>query len=244
MKIEIARLSLKFSWLSFALYLLVLTLLVSLGYWQLGRADEKQSFLAKQKLSEGKDIVKISSALDVNSDSLRYRKTEITGYYDQAHQYLIDNQIINGQAGYFVMTPFLINGINKAVLVNRGWVILNKDRRVLPELSISTLKTRVSGRINNFPVVGLQLAGAEIPTDGWPSVVQVVDSKILSKKLGYALLPFQVELDVGLADGYLRNWKKNAVMPPEKHVAYAVQWFGLAITLTILFIWVSRKKVK
>ena len=138
----------------------------------------------------------------------------------------------------------MIDGMDKAVLVNRGWVLLNKDRRVLPDLSISTLKTTVTGRINHFPVVGIRLAGAETPTNGWPSVVQVVDSNVLSEKSGYTLLPFQIELDVDMANGYLRDWKKSAVMPPEKHIAYAVQWFGLAITLTILFIGFSRKKVK
>jgi len=244
MKIEIAGISFKFRWVSVLLYLVLLTLLVSLGFWQLGRADEKKIFLAKQKLSAGKEIIKLSTVIEIDTENLRYRKTEITGYYDQTQQYLIDNQIVNGQAGYFVMTAFMIDGMDKAVLVNRGWVLLNKDRRVLPDLSISTLKTTVTGRINHFPVVGIRLAGAETPTNGWPSVVQVVDSNVLSEKSGYTLLPFQIELDVDMANGYLRDWKKSAVMPPEKHIAYAVQWFGLAITLTILFIGFSRKKVK
>ncbi|MCF6252151.1 MAG: SURF1 family protein [Methylococcaceae bacterium] len=243
MKIEIAGISFTFSWVSVLLYLVLLTLLVMLGFWQLGRADEKKIFLAKQKLSVGKEIIKLSSVIDADSKSLRYRKAEITGHYDQGQQYLIDNQIVNGQAGYFVMTPFILDGMNKAVLVNRGWIILNKDRRVLPDLSVSTLKATLTGRINNFPVVGIRLTGAEIPTDGWPSVVQVVDSKVLSNKLGYTLYPFQVELDAAIPGGYLRDWKENTVMPPEQHVAYAVQWFGLAITLTILFFWFSSKKL-
>ena len=112
----------------------------------------------------------------------------------------------------------------------------------MPDLPINKALTTISGRINNFPSVGIKLAGAELPTDTWPSVVQVVDSNILAKKLGYTLFQFQIELDKDLADGFKREWQTTTVMLPEQHIAYAVQWFALALTLTIIFIWYSYKK--
>ncbi|MCK5829497.1 MAG: SURF1 family protein [Methylococcales bacterium] len=241
MKIAVAGISFKFNLISGGLFLAVLSLLISLGFWQLGRADEKKIFLDQQELAIDKGSFNLLSLIDYDPKKLRYRRTEITGEYDPNHQYLIDNQIVNGRAGYFVMTPFILKGMKKAVLINRGWLPLNKDRRVLPDISIKTKKNRLIGRINNFPVVGIKLTGAEIPTKSWPSVVQVVDVDVLSTKLGYPLFPFQVELDSTMREGYARDWKRNTVMPPEKHIAYAVQWFGLAITLTILFISFSRK---
>ena len=242
MKITVAGSSFNFSLFPLLLYLVLVTLLISLGFWQLGRADEKKIFLAKQQLSADKEVIKLKSIIGADPESLRYREIEVTGQYDEEHQFLIDNQIVNGQPGYYVMTPLLVDGMKTAVLVNRGWVALNKDRRVLPDVSLSSLKPTILGRVNNFPVVGIKLAGAEIPTDGWPSVVQVVDTNILSDRLGYSLLPFQVELDAGMNEGYLREWRKSTVILPEKHIAYAVQWFGLAITLTILFIWFGTKR--
>ena len=242
MKIKGAGSSFNFSLIPLLLYLALVTLLISLGFWQLGRADEKKIFLIKQQVSADKDVISLKSIVDADPESLRYRKIEINGRYDKEHQFLIDNQIVNGQAGYFVMTPLLIDGLKNAVLVNRGWVVLNKDRRVLPDVSISTLQVKLLGRVNNFPSVGFKLDGAEIPADGWPSVVQVVDTDILANRLGYSLFPFQVELDITMDDGYQREWRKSAVMPPEKHIAYAVQWFGLAITLTILFIWFGTQR--
>jgi len=242
MKITCAGRSFNFSLIPLLLYLALVTLLISLGFWQLGRADEKKIFLTKQQVSADKDVISLKSIVDADPESLRYRKIEINGRYDKEHQFLIDNQIVNGQAGYFVMTPLLVDGMKNAVLVNRGWVVLNKDRRVLPDVSISTLQVQLLGRVNNFPSVGFKLDGAEIPADGWPSVVQVVDTDILANRLGYSLFPFQVELDITMDDGYQREWRKSAVMPPEKHIAYAVQWFGLAITLTILFIWFGTQR--
>jgi len=166
----------------------------------------------------------------------------VAGRYDEAHQFLIDNQILDGKPGYFVLTPFLIAQEKRAVLVNRGWVPLGEDRKALPDVSIKTEVKRITGRINHFPPVGIKLKGAEIPTEGWSSVVQVVDSRILAARLGYDLYDFQIELDADAAEGYRRQWKTASTIPPEKHLAYAVQWFGLALTLTGLFIWISSRK--
>ena len=107
---------------------------------------------------------------------------------------------------------------------------------MLPDLQINKVQTIITGRINHFPSVGIKLAGAQIPTAGWPSVVQVVDNNELAKKLGYSLFEFQIELAKELPDGYKREWHTSTVMLPEQHTAYAIQWFALALTLTILFI--------
>jgi len=217
-------------------------LLLALGIWQLDRAEQKKVFLELQEQGVVTETLHLSGVIDNNTEALRYRKVDATGSYDESHQFLIDNQISAGKAGYFVLTPFILQGEAKAVLVNRGWIPLNQDRSVLPDLPINKVQTTISGRINNFPSVGIKLAGAEVPTDNWPSVVQVVDSGILAKKLGYPLFQFQVELDKDLANGFKREWLATTIMLPEQHTAYAIQWFALALTLTILFIWYSRKK--
>lgn len=239
MKLTIAKMEFKFSLFSIVLYFMLIALLLLLGFWQLDRAEQKKIFLNKQQLSAQKAVIKLVE--DADLEKIEYRKVELTGYYDNTKQYLIDNQIVNGQVGYFVFTPFKIKGMRLSILVNRGWVVLNKNRLILPDIPVEERQRTISGRIKHFPAVGIQLAGAEIPTKGWPSVVQVVDSHVLAEKLGYPLFSFQIELDQIMSDGYRREWKKNTIMPPEKHVAYAVQWFGLALTLTVLFIGFSRK---
>ena len=225
------------------LFFVVLALLIRLGFWQLDRAVEKENLLALQAVSMSKSAINLHDILGETED-FRYRQVKLVGRYDPAHQYLIDNQIVNGKAGYFVLTPFQLEATDRTVLVNRGWVPLNHDRRVMPELTINEVSQTLSGRINRFPSVGIQLKGAEIPTENWPSIVQVVDIKILSDKLGRSLLPFQVELESTMAEGYVRDWKINISMSPEKHIGYAVQWFGLAITLTLLSIGLSFKARK
>jgi surfeit locus 1 family protein len=243
MIIKTTRYAIKFEKLPTLVFLGLLSLLLSLGTWQLNRAQQKRNFLQQQAQSQTVESARLSTAIDDNIDTLRYRKLDVAGHYDVQHQFLIDNQISTGKVGYFVLTPFILQGENKAVLVNRGWIALNSDRSQLPDVSmVAEPITIISGRANNFPSVGIKIAGAEIPTDTNPSVVQVVNSEILAKKLGYPLFTFQLELNKDLPNGFKREWHSTTIMPPEQHTAYAVQWFALALTLTVLFIVYSFKK--
>ncbi|MDD4914078.1 MAG: SURF1 family protein [Methylococcales bacterium] len=235
----------KFPLFGWVVYLLLMVLLCSLGFWQVKRAEQKTLFLQQQQLAIDAPLLNLNlqPILDgANLDAVRYQKVVVAGRYDEAHQFLIDNQIMDGKPGYFVLTPFLIDQEKRAILVNRGWVPLGRDRNSLPNVALKTTVLQVNGRINFFPSVGIKLKDAEIPSDGWPSVVQVVNHDVLASRLGYDLYSFQIELDPKASEGYRRNWQVSPILSPEKHLAYAVQWFGLALTLTALFFWINNRK--
>ena len=230
------------TWLGLTVYLILVSLLCSLGFWQLNRAEQKKQILQQQQAAIDADSIDLNRQTIVDEEAVRYRKVVVKGYYDVAHQFLVDNQIVDGKNGYFVFTPLFVDGADDAVLVNRGWIPLGKDRKDLPNVDFKSNATQIMGRLNHFPSVGIKLKGAEIPTDTWPSVVQVVDANVLSERLGYPIRTYQIELDATAPEGYKREWKINVPIPPEKHLAYAVQWFALALTLTALFIWMSTRK--
>lgn len=238
------RFQIKLRFWPIVLYLCMLTLLISLGCWQLTRAKEKRIFLQMEAERINGQALLINEQTDSDLTRLRYRKAKASGSYDTVHQFLLDNQVYHGKAGYSVLTPFILHNSNRAIIVNRGWVPQVKDRSILPDVRFSADIHQVSGRINAFPGVGIKLEGADIPSEQWPSVVQVAVAEKLADRLGYSVLPFQLELDDKADDGYMRDWKAQQVIPPEKHVAYAMQWFGLALTLTVLFIWITIKKEK
>jgi surfeit locus 1 family protein len=242
MIINIGRYTLKFAKIPTVAFLCLLPLLLSLGLWQSNRAEEKRAFLSLQQQAQTIESVNLSTATGDNADNLRYKKLEVAGHYELTQQFLIDNQVNDGKAGYFVLTPFRLQDENKAILVNRGWVVANVNRSQLPDVSMTSELTVITGRANHFPSVGIKLAGAEIPTDTKPSVVQVVDSEVLAKKLGYPLFSFQLELDKTQPNGFKREWHTTTLLLPEQHTAYALQWFALAATLTVLFIGYSVKK--
>jgi surfeit locus 1 family protein len=238
MKIEVLGFEFRTKLWVFSLYWVLLSGLISLGCWQLNRADQKREFLVQQQAGQQAPTINLNQS----ETGERYQSAEMTGYYDAAHSFLIDNQIVDSKPGYFVLTPFILDKQDQAVLVNRGWVPLTVNRQQLPDVSTGTEIVAIKGRINQFPAVGYKLAGGEIPTETWPAVVQFVDSQVLSAKLAYPVYDFQIELDDDQTAGFVRDWRTQATIPPEKHQAYAVQWFGLAATLTGLFIWISTKK--
>ncbi len=81
-----------------------------------------------------------------------------------------------------------------------------------------------------------------MPSQGWPSIVQIIEAQKMSEKLQRIILGFQVQLAKDQANGYIREWHIVSRMPPEKHIAYAFQWFALAVTLFLLMLWISCKK--
>lgn len=247
-KIQVFNQEVTLSVFGISIYLIVMILLCSLGVWQLNRAEQKRVYvLAQQQAMAQTDVLDLNQTLTVDLSVVKFQKVHIVGHFDQEHQFLLDNRIQDGKPGYWVFTPFFPDDRKQqAVLVNRGWLPVGNDRRQLPDVHINVLQTALSGRINQFPGLGIKLTGAEIPTDGWPATVQLLDSSVLSARLGYQLVDYQIELDPDSAEGYTRQWQLSmtTLIPPEKHIAYAVQWFALALMTTGWFFWQCTRKQK
>lgn len=223
-------------------FISLLVIFLGLANWQWQRAEEKRQWLQTAEKKGREKIMGLQGLDQWDLDNLRYKRIELTGHYDARHQFLLDNQINAGKAGFFVLTPFLVAGVEHAILINRGWLPLNtKGRSILPDLSITEQEVKISGRVNKFPSVGIKLKGAEIPTNTWPSIIQVFDESQVSKKLARPVMFFQVELDGDLPNGFKREWRTSRMMSPEQHLGYALQWLALALTATGLFVWHSIK---
>lgn len=211
---------------------LVFVVLIVLGFWQLERADEKKALIELLEFRQQQAPIMLDGSQGLGK--LRYRRVQVSGVYDSSHQFLLDNQVVDGKIGVFVLTPLKIQGSRHSVLVNRGWVPMTDRRIVTSDLNIQPVGVEVEGLVNHFPGVGFKLNGAEIPADGWPGLIQLVDSEVLSGVLGYPLLPFQILLDPDFQSGFIRDWKISYPVSPEKHIAYAVQWFALAATFIVV----------
>jgi surfeit locus 1 family protein len=213
-----------------------LPLLLALGTWQLNRAGEKQALF--DDFAAGGDPI----ALDASSPGLdglrRYTPVQATGRFLGARQFLLDNMVEDGQAGYRVLTPLLLaDGVG--VLVDRGWIPRDFSTDVAPVIDVPAEPRTVSGKLDRLPRPGIQLETTLAP--GWPKVVQFPSHDELSIALGLQLVPGLVLLDPDQPDGFRREWRPSD-FGPERHIGYAVQWFALAITLVVLYLaWSFRK---
>ncbi len=204
------------------------------GLWQLDRAGEKRELQAR--FAAGSSTTALHQLVsDGESTGLRYAQLRLTGHYDPDHQVLLDNLSYRGLPGYQVLTP-LTTPVG-TVLVNRGWVSANGDRTILPDIRVGNLAREVIGRIERLPRPGIQLAAAPMPADAaWPRRLLFPTSAEVSTQSGIALRDYQLLLDPGAADGFVRDWHPGGSMSPERHVAYAVQWFGLALTVVAIYV--------
>lgn len=228
------------SWIPTVLMLVLVPLFVSLGLWQVRRADEKQSLMQLQQSRSLESPVKLLPEMSELGE-FRYRPVVVSGNYDTEHQILLDNQVFNGQAGYHVVTPLRLQGGRVGVLVNRGWVPMNPDRRQLPGVPAPAGPIELTGTLDKFAAVGLKLKGADIPSPGWPAVVQIADADRLRERLGYPLLPYQVLLAPAEPGGFDRAWRQTD-LHPEKSRGYALQWFAFAATTIALYFWYGFKR--
>ena len=227
------------SWAASSGLVLILPLFIALGFWQLHRAEEKGLLMAQRQSARGEPVLASDSDAWAAEDN-RYRLVELAGVFDSAHQFLLDNQIMNQQVGYAVLAPLRIQGRESAVLVNRGWLAVGKDRTQLPVIGVKQSQVRFVGMIDKLPGVGFRLKGAEIPSPGWPAVVQVADAERISERLGYRVLPYQVLLPPDAVDAYAIDWKPIS-LHPETNQGYALQWFSFALLALVLYVWYGFK---
>ena len=114
------------------LTIVLIALLISLGSWQLRRADEKRVLF--DSFAAGADATRCRS-ISVRPTCAATSMSTPAGHYDQTRQILIDNMVNGERAGYFVITPFALTG-GGWVLVNRGWVPLGQSRAERPAIPV------------------------------------------------------------------------------------------------------------
>jgi surfeit locus 1 family protein len=73
----------------------------------------------------------------------------------------------------------------------------------------------------------------------WPVRVQQIDLKRAEKALGGPLYPAVLKVAEPLTAKFITAWQV-VNMPPVKHQAYALQWFGLALVLITGISWLVR----
>lgn len=228
------------AWWSVALTAAGVSLFFALGLWQLERAAYKDSleFKFEQRLTEPFQLL---SAYD-NLDDIEFRKLLLRGRYDNAHSFLVDNQLHRGKAGYYVLTPFQLIDSDRLILVNRGWAAWGESREELPPLALPSNVDGVMG-IANFPTEpALRMGGIQL-SDRWPQLIPYIDIEALQAPFSGQLLPVVLWLAPEQDGAYVRVW--NPVwMRPEKSRAYATQWFAFALLAVVLFVILNLRKIE
>ncbi|MEM8594189.1 MAG: SURF1 family protein [Pseudomonadota bacterium] len=212
---------------------LMLPILIKLGMWQLDRAEQKrviETQIQEQQHASPLDIC----TLEANDTGLlQYQPVVLNGVMTESHV-LVDNQTHKGKVGYEVIQ--LVNACNTSYAVSRGFVQGNLDRRILPNVDVLASHTvSISGYLYKQPANRF-IEDAQYPDSVvWPMRLAQLDLHAIGKYADHPVFPMVIRLQTDHPLLFDAHWM-TLNMKPEKHTAYAVQWFGLALLLFGLFI--------
>jgi cytochrome oxidase assembly protein ShyY1 len=217
-----------------------IVIMFALGNWQLQRAEHKTARLLALERSANTAQVDLQQVLSADIADMLDMPVNFTGSAESTRYFLLDNKIHQGRVGYQVLVPLLTN--SGTVIANFGWVAATNSRDVLPYVQIDNKNMHYSGVIS-LPLDNAMIKETALVDGDWPKVIQQTDLKVIEQHYDQEILPFVVLLNAQDSSNFVRNWQP-VVMAPEKHMAYAVQWFLLAIAALVVFVIAQRNKFK
>ncbi|MBE1300416.1 MAG: hypothetical protein GJ680_10995 [Alteromonadaceae bacterium] len=216
--------------------LVVFVILMKLGFWQLQRAEQKAEYLQQLEQNNKTKVTEITADLFAAEAPVGGR-FHLSGKVANDKLYYWDNRIVNGQVGYQVLVPVQTN--LGWILLDLGWVKGNAQRGTLPGVDVPSVieDELVALWLPKKNALIKETLDIKAP---WPKLVQEVNVSLLSQHFAQPFLP-RVAVKLEQSTKFITNYKP-VVLPPEKHIAYAVQWFGLAIAVLVVFGFAVRKK--
>ena len=226
-------------WVLLGLTLLVTALTTRLGFWQLGREEQKEQMYAQVLAQAQREPLRTADFVQTHLPAQDWeRPVALEGEWLPQWTVYLENRSMNGRPGYWVFTPLRL-AAQRVVLVQRGWV----PRPVSAGHSLPSIETpqghvHIAGRWVAPPSQMMELANSNtqaLPAQGFVALRQNITMQALSQETG---LDFVANvLQTGEAsEGLLRDWPTQ-LPGADKNRAYALQWFALALLCVGLFAW-------
>ena len=224
------------------LAVVVIVLFCRAGLWQLDRAEQEQAMLAESEkvLAERKPLP-LSAAGD-QARKTAYDWAVGEGRFAPGPAVPLDNQSHADRAGIRVYRVFLPANAAPPLLVELGWLPLPGDRK-LPVIENPAGPMRVAGLLAPPPSPGIAGSQATPQADGSLLAIGLDRTELAGVLKMPTLAPRVLKLDPALKLGYTRDLDiLPNTLTPERHLGYAVQWFGLALAVLITALLLTLRK--
>ena len=198
-----------------------MAILIGLGVWQVERLDWKENLIAERAARFAASPVRAEAAASGDEG----RRVILRGRYLHDREMPILNRTLRGVAGRGLLTPMRLEA-GGGILVDRGWAPLDRTPVSRPKGLVETVGVlRRGGRPNRW------VPDNDSDSGQW----FYVDVARMAAHAGFAderslyavLLP-----DDG--DGYPVAAPALGDIP-NKHLEYALTWFGLALVLAVVY---------
>ncbi|UCD42273.1 MAG: SURF1 family protein [Chloroflexota bacterium] len=212
--------------------------MIRLGFWQLDRLTQRRAFNERVEAQLSADKLPLTNqSLNLDLYNMEYRGAEVSGQFDHENQVVLRNQDWQGKLGVHILTPLLIEGGTKAILVDRGWVPYEDftagslshydvpgQVQIEGKIRRSQSKPLIGGRADDIPGPG------EPPLTAW----NWINIANISRQIPYELLPVYLVSSPDPSSNQLPyRSHQDLDLTEGSHLGYAFQWFTFAAILAI-----------
>jgi surfeit locus 1 family protein len=229
--------------------LVALSVLCSLGVWQLQRLAWKEALIARVAMRMQMSFVPPVPAEaewpNVNAEQHEYRHVRVIGTFRHDLEALCYELLSDAKGkffgpGYWVLTPLETAG-GATFIVNRGFVPLERRDAATRREGQVTGRVTVIGFLR-LPERRSWFTPADDPARG---IWQERDPAAIAKAYGLArAAPFFIDADSTPNPGGLPQGGETKLVFPNRHLEYALTWFGLALALIAVFIAFALKQLR
>jgi surfeit locus 1 family protein len=211
----------------------MLAILLSLGTWQIHRLHWKLGVLAQIDAAEARP------AIPLPADPVPFTKVRVTGTMRNDLSAMVGSDVEETpegpRIGAQLVVPLQRPGLPD-VLVDRGWVPSERSHRLAPDAGEVT----VEGYIRAPEHPGLFSA----TDDAAMRQFYTFDPAAIGAALGLtSVAPFTlIAMGKTPPEGY-PDPAQHLPRPPNDHLSYAITWYGLAVTLVVIFTVYARKVI-
>ncbi len=217
------------------LILVIAATCIWLGFWQLDRLEWRRELNAATRIQINQPPLNLNTLSDESQLlEMTDRAISATGQFNFAEQIVLLNQ--NNQqigSGVHLVAPFVLEGTDRAILVDRGW-ISNVEWQSADLRQFDESLTTIEGVVQQFSPRPATLTNGEIFLLNYEQIQEVISAELLpvvmlqtSDNSDPATRPFRTAHEVELSEG--------------SHLGYAVQWFSFATIFVIGYIFYVRK---
>ncbi|WP_448189093.1 SURF1 family protein [Azospirillum sp. sgz301742] len=202
--------------------------MLALGTWQVERLHWKEELIQRVHERMGSAPVPLPATI-ANPDDFDLRPVTVTGRLLNDRAMLVLARPRQGQVGYEVVTP-LQRAAGPPVLVNRGWVAMDKR---------AALHDGPAGEVTLRGVARVPAPPGWMQPDNRPGaeVWNRIDLPAMAASAGLpAVAPVVVEALPGQATAGQPAGIEPRVDLPNNHLQYAITWYSLAATLLVIYV--------
>ncbi len=176
-------------WWSTLLVLLAMPVMTRLGFWQLERGTQRRArneHVSQQLAADPLPLAGLD--LSVDAQQLLFRAVTVRGEYDHTQQVILRGQKFRGQPGVNLITPLVLPAADRAVLVNRGWILYDSATPAKLAQFDEPGPQLVRGRIRLSQLGAAKAAPQSAQLDWYR-----LDITALQAQMSYNLLPVYVQ---------------------------------------------------